>query len=320
MSGADTSREPIKIGTSGYSYPGSPPKGWFGVFYPKVRGERLDELEFYSRFFNTVEINTSFYRPPSPSMARAWAGKASGGFEFSVKAWQKFTHARKIGEDVKREEMWEAPAQQDVGLFRQSIGPLAESGKLGVLLFQYPPGFHFSKENAERLIWTVRAFRDYPKAVELRHRSWSDRDRRTKGLLAEFGANWVLIDEPKFGSSIRQEFEPVGDIFYLRLHGRNRQKWWQHEEAWERYDYLYSPDEIGGLAQELKSMVDQRGERLRRAFVFFNNHAKGQAVVNAIMLSHEMGIPIKARPIAEMLETYPQVTGMVPDAAQRTLL
>lgn len=310
----------LKIGTSGYSYPGPSPKGWYEVFYPETRGKRFDELEYYSGFFDTVEINTTFYRPPAPGMATAWAKKVPAGFEFSVKAWQKFTHARRIGGDVgEPEAKWEAPAQEDVDLFRNGIEPLTASGKLGVLLFQYPPGFHFSKENAERLIWTLTAFRDYPKAVELRHRSWSDSEKRTRGLLAEFGASWVLIDEPKFGSSIRQDFEPVGDIFYFRLHGRNYAKWWEHGETWERYDYLYSPDEIGGLARELKSMVRQHGERLRKAFVFFNNHARGQAVVNAIMLSHEMGIPIKGVPSENFVKAYPQIAGVVPKPERESL-
>lgn len=155
--------------------------------------------------------------------------------------------------------------------------------------------------------------------VELRHRSWSDRGRQAKGLLAEFGASWVLIDEPKFVSSIRQEFEPVGDIFYLRLHGRNWKKWWTHEQAWERYDYLYSQEEITDLAGDLKSMRRTHGERLRKAFVFFNNHARGQAAVNGFMLSHEMGILIKGRPSEELLKAFPQISGMVPKPSQESL-
>src|SRR5437773_11986026 len=83
----------IKIGTSGYSYPGPAPKGWAGTFYP-VQGRRFDALEYYSRFFDVVEINSSFYRPPAPAMAEAWVGKTPDDFEFAVKLWQKFTHPR----------------------------------------------------------------------------------------------------------------------------------------------------------------------------------------------------------------------------------
>lgn len=309
----------LKIGTSGYSYPGPPPKGWFEVFYPEAKGKRFDELEYYAQLFETVEINTTFYRPPAPGMAKAWARKTPESFEFAVKVWQKFTHARKIGEGVsEKEERWEGPSQSDVDLFLTGIEPLAESGKLGVLLFQYPPGFHFTQENVEKLLWTLRAFKDYPKVVELRHRSWSDKRRETEEILREFMASWVLIDEPKFGSSVRQEFEPIGEILYFRAHGRNAANWWNPPETWMRYDYCYSPEEIEEFARELKRLTQERPD-LNKAFVFFNNHAGAQAAVNAIMLSHEMGIPIKGVPVQNLVRAFPQISGIVPPPTQESL-
>jgi uncharacterized protein YecE (DUF72 family) len=80
--------ERFKIGTSGYSSPGQPPKGWYGVFSPEIRGKRLDELEHYSQFFDTVEINSTFYRQPSPGMAKAWEKKTPPTFEFAGMEWQ----------------------------------------------------------------------------------------------------------------------------------------------------------------------------------------------------------------------------------------
>ncbi len=309
----------LRIGTSGYSYPGPPPKGWFGVFYPETKRKRFDELEYYSQFFDTVEINTTFYRPPAPGMAKAWSTKTPESFEFAVKVWQKFTHARLIGEEVQQgKEWWEPPTQDDVDLFLTGIEPLADSGKLGVLLFQYPPGFHFTGDNVERLRWTLRAFKDYPKVVELRHRSWSDRSRETKEVLKEFRASWVLIDEPKFASSVKQEFVAVGEILYLRAHGRNEENWWSPPEAWMRYDYCYSIEEIQQFARELKGVIQERPD-LNKAFVFFNNHARGQGAVNAIMLSHEMGIAIKGAPTETLLRTFPQISEMVPKPTQESL-
>ena len=127
----------IRIGTCGYSYPGPPPKGWRGVFYPPAKGKRFDELEFYAQFFCTVEINTTFYRPPVPEICKAWVSKTHHGFEFAVKAWQKFTHANKIGEDAgKIHERWKAATPADVELFKAGIEPLFKSGRLGVLPFQ----------------------------------------------------------------------------------------------------------------------------------------------------------------------------------------
>ena len=308
----------LKIGTSGYSYPGPPPKGWHGLFYPKTRGKRFDELEYYSSFFNTVEINTTFYRPPAPGMAEAWARKTPTDFEFAIKVWQKFTHPAQIGEEIgQAERKWEGPTDADVEFFKRSFGALSDAGKLGILLFQYPPGFHTTSENIERLCWTLKAFKEYPRAVELRHRSWSDRGKETKALLEREGATWVIIDEPKFASSVKQEFEPAGEIFYLRLHGRNREKWWSHKEAWERYDYFYGPEEIRFFSNKIREVAQKSPQT--KIYVFFNNHAKGQAVADGLMLMHEMGQATSAAIPKALLGVYPQLGGFARVTGQETL-
>lgn len=298
----------LRIGTSGYSYPGSPPKGWYGVFYPESKGKRFDELGYYCSFFNSVEINATFYRPPAPGMAEAWAKRTPAEFEFAVKVWQKFTHPMKLGEEADRSQKnWQAPAEADVEIFRKSIGALADSGKLGILLFQYPVGFHYTDKNVEKLRWTLKAFKDYPKAVELRHRSWSDRGQETKMLLEQSDASWAIIDEPKFASSVEQAFEPVGDIFYLRLHGQNRERWWSHGEAWERYDYFYGPEEIRFFADKIRQSAQKSPPE--KVYVFFNNHARGQAVANALMLKHELQQGVAAPLPAGLVQAYPQLAG-----------
>lgn len=294
----------IRIGTSGYSYPGASPKGWYGSFYPETRAKNFDELEYYSSFFDTVEINSSFYRPPSPGMAESWARRTPPHFDFAVKAWQKFTHATKVGEGAGgTKEKWESATADDIDLFQKSIDPLAGAGKLGALLFQFPPGFHFNPENAEKLSWTLRAFRDYPKTVELRHKSWSDAKKETQALLPEAGAAWAFIDEPQFPFSIERD-EPLGEIFYLRLHGRNRTKWWNHQEAWERYDYFYGRDEIRFFADKIREAA-QKSPRTK-IYVFFNNHARGQAAANGLMLKRELGMEMVPPP-GSLAEAYPQL-------------
>ena len=301
-------KQRVRIGTSGYSYPGPAPQGWYGVFYPEKKAKKFDELAFYSSFFDSVEINSTFYRPPAPGIAEAWAKRSPADFEFAVKVWQKFTHPMKLGEETgEKGRNWEAPTQADVELFKRGVGPLSDCGKLGVLLFQYPPGFHYSEENAEKLGWTLDVFKDYPKAVELRHRSWSDKGAETKRLLGQCGATWAVIDEPKFASSVVQGFEPMGNIFYLRLHGRNREKWWSHKEAWERYDYFYGPEEIRSLA----GGVGEAAEKSPRAkiYVLFNNHARGQAVADAVMLKRELGQEVAAALPESLVRAYPQLAG-----------
>src|SRR5439155_17357533 len=136
------------------------------------------------------------------------------------------------------------PNQADLDEFRGGIEPLASAGKLGALLAQFPPSFKDSDASREYLTGLLRAFTGYPVAVELRHRSWSDRIGETLSLLNEWGAAWVQIDEPKFRFSIRQNYLPnVRGFYYMRLHGRNAAQWWRHDKSEDRYDYLYSSEE-----------------------------------------------------------------------------
>lgn len=294
----------IKIGTSGYSYAGTPPKGWYGAFYPEKKNKGFDELKYYSQIFNTCEINNTFYRPPSPTVAKGWADKTPADFAFAVKLWQKFTHPMKISR-AKSEEQWEPATQSDFDEFRAGILPLAEAGKLGALLLQYPAGFHYSQENMERIESTLRWFYDYPKVVELRHKSWSERNPQIKALLMESRASGVLIDEPKFATSIRQPAEAVGEIFYFRAHGRNAKAWWNPKESWERYDYLYSREEIKRHAERIRTAASTPG--VKKAFAFYNNHSRANAPANAIMLSQELGVRLKAMPPEAMVVKFPEL-------------
>jgi uncharacterized protein YecE (DUF72 family) len=298
---------PLLIGTSGYSYPGPPPKGWFGAFYPKAKGKGFDELKYYSQIFNAVEINFTFYRPPSQKVTRSWVDKTPNDFIFAIKGWQKFTHPMKIGRKGA-EDQWQPATQKDVDEFRGGIQPLAEAGRLGALLLQYPTGFHCTPENKAKVEQTLRAFYDYPKVVELRHHSWDEHDPEIRALLDENRASGVLIDEPKFASSIRQEFTPIGEIFYFRAHGRNAKAWWRPKESWERYDYCYSRDEIKKIAERIK--VATNTPTVKKGFAFFNNHARANAAANAIMLSQELGLRLKAMPSEAMLEKFPQLANV----------
>jgi uncharacterized protein YecE (DUF72 family) len=294
----------IKIGTSGYSYSGAPPKGWYGAFYPEKKSKGFDELKYYAQIFNTCEINNTFYRPPSPAVAKAWADKTPDDFSFAVKLWQKFTHPMKISRH-KSDDEWEPASQNDFDEFRAGILPLAEAGKLGALLLQYPAGFHFSAENLGKIESTLRWFYDYPKVVEVRHESWSEKNAELKALLSENRASGVLIDEPKFATSIRQPAEAIGEIFYFRAHGRNAKAWWHPKESWERYDYLYSREEIQKHAERIKTAAATPG--VKKAFAFYNNHARANAPANAIMLSQELGVRLKTMPPEGMVTKFPDL-------------
>jgi uncharacterized protein YecE (DUF72 family) len=276
----------LRIGTSGWSYPpASGPGTWTGVFYPL---SRTDELKFYSRFFNAVEVNSTFYRPCVPKTAESWVKRTPDDFEFTVKLWQIFTHAK------------EGFSQDDVRQFKEGLSPLADGKKLGCLLIQFPASFKATDESIDRLRRLLDEFHAFDKAVELRHESWDD----SREMLADYGAMPVFIDEPKFRTSIRQDLADSGDLLYLRLHGRQFSKWWKHEHRNERYDYLYTAEEIQPYAERLKKKMEKG---LKRAYTFFNNHPGAKAVANAVMMRDAMEIPVQAELPERFIERFPEL-------------
>jgi len=248
------------------------------------------ELKFYSRYFNAVEINSTFYRPCAPKTAESWAKRTPDQFEFTVKAWQQFTH---------KKDLW---LPEDIRDFKAGIAPLAEADKLGCVLFQFPASFRCSPETIERLKALLSEFAEFDKAVELRHRSWDDNMQ----LLEEFGAVPAFIDEPKFRDSIRQDLGSTAGALYLRFHGRKAEKWWHHEHRNERYDYLYTREEIRPYAVRLQEVAKEKA--IQKAYVFFNNHPNAKAVANAVMLRAELDVPVEADLPESFKEKFPELT------------
>ena len=276
----------VYIGTSGWSYP----KGrgtWAGYFYP---AGTTNELEYYRQFFNTVEINSSFYRPPNPGYVDNWVRRTPPDFHFAVKLWQKFTHPG-MYQAATRETAAISP--EDVDLFHNSLEPLYKSGKLGALLAQFPPSFKNDQHGQLMLSAVIRTFGQYRLAVELRHRSWSD-DRHTADRLREHNVAWVQIDEPKFPSSIAASVPLTADFAYFRFHGRNRENWWAGDSE-TRYKYLYSTQEIKELADKMAPALEQTA----LTFAFFNNHWRGYAPRNAVALKKELKLPFEELPAPE---------------------
>jgi uncharacterized protein YecE (DUF72 family) len=296
----------IRIGTSGWSYPSG--KGtWNGIFYPKPRPRGFDELAFYAEHFDTVEVNSTFYRMPEAPQTSRWVERTPAGFLFTVKLYQQFTHpdmylARGGVAD------WN-PSRTDIDLFRAGIDPLAAAGRLGAIMIQFPPSFHAQDETREYLDWLVSAFVDHPVAVELRHKSWSDASQETAALLSAHRAAWVLIDEPKFPSSIVQ---PVGagasdaaaaPLTYIRLHGRNAEKWWEHAESEDRYNHLYSPAELEPFAE--RARADSAAGR--KVYLFLNNHFSAKAAANAAVLKRQTGQDVPGEYGLAFRMAYPDV-------------
>lgn len=292
----------IYVGTAGWSYPQG--KGrWDGVFYPTDR--RVDRLEYYAAHFDAVEINSSFYRPVEPNVARSWARKTPAGFRFTAKLYQKFTHPKMYREATGAEADLQAA---DFERFKAGLAPLADAGKLGALLAQFPPSFKADEEALTHLEDLVRQFGEYPLAVELRHRSWTENPDVAK-LLAEEGVAWCIIDEPKFRTSVGAV--PITSrLGYFRFHGRNAAEWW-HGDRETRYDYLYSAAEQKQLAAEVESVAARTAE----TYVFYNNHYRAKAVANALQLELALGQPLRGDLTPEMLAEYPELAQAVAQAA-----
>lgn len=291
----------VRIGTSGWHYPGG--KGtWNGIFYPLPadRQRGFDELAFYAERFNVVEVNSTFYGQPRANVSLGWARRTPAGFEFTVKLYQKFTHP---GLTLDRTPVSAA----DVDAFKGGVDPLAAAGKLGPILAQFPSSFHHTPEAVAYLDWLLRTFANYSIAVELRHASWSNAAAETRAVLAAGRAAWVQIDEPKFNSSIRQDLSvDEGDIFYLRLHGRNAGKWWDHEQTEDRYNYYYSVTELEPIAAKVKLA----GRAAKKAYLLLNNHFSAQAVANATTLKKMLDEPVTAPMPAELVERFPDLAGV----------
>jgi uncharacterized protein YecE (DUF72 family) len=316
----------VRVGTSGWHYPKG--KGsWDGVFYPPKRGrsKTFDELTWYAEHFNTVEINATFYGQPRADVSRHWVERTPPGFEFSIKLYQKFTHPNMYTDRLRKS----VPADQatltelarpnaaDLDEFRRGLEPLAESGKLGAILAQFPPSFKNGEAEQSYLIELLQALRGYPVAVELRHRSWSDAFGSTLDLLNSFQSAWVQIDEPKFKFSIRQNFLPnIKGFYYMRLHGRNVANWWRHEHPEDRYDYLYAPGEL----KEFTEVATAARTLVKKLYLYTNNHFSAKSVANAAMIKHQLGEPLEGTYPEDFVARYPELSGMVSTrAAARAL-
>ncbi|MBV8516785.1 MAG: DUF72 domain-containing protein [Acidobacteria bacterium] len=271
---------PIRIGPAGWSY-----TDWEGVVYPK-HGSRFDHLAYLSSFFDTIEINSPFYRIPPPNHARSWVRRvaANRDFKFTTKVFRGFTHENA------------ALARDDVKAFRNYLDPLMDAGRLGAILLQFPWSFKNTPESRAKLEALFAAFDAYPKALEVRHSSFED-DAFYR-FLDDRNVGWVNVDQPLFDNSVKPAETTTGPLAYARFHGRNYEKWFAHDESWERYNYLYSAKELEPWVARIESMAQNKD-----TYVITNNHFRGQAIVNAGELRDSLGQDNKLPP--QLKEIYP---------------
>ena len=253
------------IGTSGYSY-----DDWVGRFYPE-KTAKTDFFALYQRQFNCVELNFTHYTLPAPGTTAALARKAPEGFKFAVKSFQDMTIGR----------------SQDAELYRRyafGIAPLIEQGKLACVLLQFPNQFVLSRDHVNHLAFIRGQWPDLPLAAEFRHRSWVD-DERTFDFLRDQRIAYCCVDEPRMQDLVPPVTAVTAPLAYVRFHGRNSEKWYRAEHAWERYNYLYSEAELREWVEPVRQLQADAAEVL----IFFNNHYSGSAAQNALEFAELLG-------------------------------
>ncbi len=262
------------IGTAGWSY-----KDWVPNFYPKNQSAGFDWLQFYSHYFNCVEVNSTYYTYVSPKIVEGWIKKVQNNddFVFHIKLHQDFTHKRKFDE-------------QNIKAVRYNLDLLKKSERLGGLLIQFPYSFAFDGASVQHIQKIKDIFSDVSCFVEVRHSSW--RNNRALEFFKLNDLTLCTIDQPQIGQAI--PFEPIvtNDKAYIRFHGRNVEAWKKslsnfgkeqtYEEQSSRYSYLYSPGELVEIVQKIKSIES----KVKEINVIMNNHPKGDAVANAFELIH----------------------------------
>jgi uncharacterized protein YecE (DUF72 family) len=253
------------VGPAGWSYP-----DWAGFVYPARRGKGFHEAAYLAEYFDTIEINTSFYQPLHAEHAAHWVERVAGNpaFMFTAKMWQRFTH--EAGATV-----------EDERAVRAGFDVLREAGKLGAILLQFPFSFHATSETIAHLTAVLKRFADYPLVVELRHATWQTDD--TLRLLREHNTGFCNIDQPIIGHSLEPSGEATSPVGYVRFHGRRYDTWFSDDPgvpAHERYNYLYTAEELEPWAGRIRAVQ----KKTKKTFVVTNNHYQGKAVVNALQL------------------------------------
>lgn len=249
----------IYIGTSGYSY-----QDWIGPFYPE--GTKAgDMLAHYAEQFNFTEINSTYYKIPNPFMFFNMQKKTGDDFVFTVKLHQSMTHGKNA-------------SKQDYKSFIEAVSVLEETKKLGCLMAQFPYSFYCNQENKDYILNVREQLMDFKLVVEFRNSKWINDDTFT--FLKNSGIGYVCVDEPALVGLMDKSTIAAADTAYIRFHGRNSQKWWNHNEAYERYDYLYSENELTEWKEKIKGLQQETDD----IFISFNNHFRAQAVMNARML------------------------------------
>jgi uncharacterized protein YecE (DUF72 family) len=271
-------------------------------WYPQRTMNAQDRLQFYAAQFPVTEVDATYYAPPAEQQARLWAQRTPDGFRFDVKAYSLLTgHPTKpqslwkdlregLSEEVREKRTLYASHLDPEALdeawrrFAAALAPLHDAGRLGAVLFQYPPWFHPSREHRSELEALRERLPDYGVCVELRSPRWvaGDRDRdRTLALLRDHQLTYVCVDAPPVSELPSVFAVTTPGLFVMRFHGRANDTWkGRTRTAAERFRYLYSDDELEQLANGVAEVTGQA----RESHLLMNNCYRNYGVDNAAQL------------------------------------
>jgi uncharacterized protein YecE (DUF72 family) len=294
----------IRVGPAGWSYPDSP-----GRVYPADAPAKFDVLAFTATYFDTIEINASFYAPQPPRNYASWARRVAHNprFKFTAKLWQRFTHGGGAGRRAQAppregEVSWTA---DDVRAVTEGLDVLREADRLGAVLAQFPWSFRPTAPGLERLERLAADFAGWPVVVEVRHGAWAKHEHAR--FFKRLGLGFCNIDQPVIGDSLAPTAGVTGPVGYVRFHGRCYDRWFEeNEDAARRYDYLYTAEELHPWIERIRKVAGAEG--VREVYVVSNNHFEGKGPANALMIRAMLeGRKVAAPPV--LFDTYRDVLG-----------
>ena len=257
----------LHIGTSGFSY-----RDWVGPFYP-YGTPTGGMLGIYAAEFDTVELDYTYYAMPNPKSMAGFVQRTPEGFTFSVRTHKSITHDKYLTDEE---------ASLNARRFAEALLPLAEAGRLGAILVQFPWSFKMNPSSLVRLERIVRSLRGMRVAVEFRNDSWADQAALSQ--LSGLGAALCCVDEPRIPGLFPPLVAVTADFSYLRFHGRNARDWWSQSPGKDRYDYDYKDGEL----EEWIPGIHKLEKAAKDTYIYMNNCHMGKAARNARALKKKL--------------------------------
>jgi uncharacterized protein YecE (DUF72 family) len=253
----------LYIGTCGYEY-----DDWKNIFYPATV-KKKDFLSYYATQFNSLELNGTYYRMPTAAQLHNMITRTDGKVKFSVKAFQDITHGKEKYRFIPTEDYLKFAYD-----FKKALEPLQNNNLLLSALFQFPQYFHYDTVEKQYLTKLLKELKDIPVVVEMRNRAWQN--DQVYNALRQRKVGWCITDNPPLTDLPQLDYLITSPLADMRFHGRNKTMWYKGDNV-TRYDYLYSDTELQSFVEPIKHLLGNT----HIVQLFFNNHAKAQAVVNA---------------------------------------